>query len=364
MDAITDVITAAVEDVNTSEETYDGDATEAAGSTDAEGGSSSLPETVGPDGGETGGTVSAPATDAVKPAVSDADPLTKDLEELGLKAPEDGQRENRIPYSRVRKIVENAQKKVEARFTTERDETKTRLTTAETKAAQLDAVDKLIASDPDRYLSLLATLHPVYKKFTQPQVVAPPAAKAPEPVVEQPPPPDHKFEDGSMGYTQEGYQRLVAWQMKQAEDKAVARMEKQYAERLGPLEQNWKTQQANAALQPVINAQIERNKAIWGKAFEDEYKLDSKSEIFTYMQANPLVPFDAAVAAVLAPRAAAAAAKPLDRDAMRKSILDELNGRPAAAVKGVGGPKKPASDVSTGPRSMEDVIREAIASVA
>src|SRR5712691_4971032 len=57
-------------------------------------------------------------TDEPKPGTKDEktdddDPeLTKILEEHGLKATPKGQRENRLPYSRVRKIVANAIKKI------------------------------------------------------------------------------------------------------------------------------------------------------------------------------------------------------------------------------------------------------------
>src|SRR5438445_13389701 len=48
--------------------------------------------------------------EVVEPVV-EVDELTKELEGLGLKAPKVGERENRLPYSRVKKIVENARKK-------------------------------------------------------------------------------------------------------------------------------------------------------------------------------------------------------------------------------------------------------------
>src|SRR6266478_3897408 len=65
------------------------------------GDTSELPEVVGEEG----------VTAEVAEPVVEVDDFTKELEGLGLKAPKVGERENRLPYSRVKKIVENARKK-------------------------------------------------------------------------------------------------------------------------------------------------------------------------------------------------------------------------------------------------------------
>ena len=81
--------------------------------------------------------------------VEDVDPLTKELEDLGLKEPKAGERENRLPYSRVKKIVENARKKqVEAHAAALKVETD-RYAQAQEKLKNMDAVDRLIDGDPD-----------------------------------------------------------------------------------------------------------------------------------------------------------------------------------------------------------------------
>src|SRR5438067_2609456 len=99
----------------------------------------------------------ADPTVAQKP-VDDDPELTKLLEDNGIKA--STARENRIPYSRVRKIIGNALKKNSETHQTTLTQRDTELTTVKTRAAEADRWDNLIATDPDRTMQLLATLHP------------------------------------------------------------------------------------------------------------------------------------------------------------------------------------------------------------
>ncbi len=360
MDNLTELITAAVDDVNTGAD--DADISDGAGSNDTStsgndmGATSAVTTDAGSPAGDGVGQSKSTSTTPDSPTVPAVDPLAKDLEELGLKAPEEGQRENRIPYSRVRKIVENAQKKVEGRFTSELGEVRTKLTAAEAKAKQMDVADNLIATDPARYLQMLAMLHPAYKQYlepkTAPTTVAAPTPTQPATATDPMPQPDHKFEDGSMGYTAEGYQKVTEWQIRQAENRAFERLERTQHEQRERDATATKLHQEAAATTAEWQRQARET---WGKAYDDDVALNDKSEILTYMRANPRVPFPAAVAAVLTPKLR------VDRDKMREEIHTELNTRPAAAAKTVGGGKKPA-EASTGPRTMEDVIREAMAS--
>lgn len=297
-----------------------------------------------PDGGDGGVAAESPLL---------PDDIDNELAALGIKAPVEGQRENRLPYSRVRKIVENARKKLTDAHTTELTTRDGKLTAAEARLKLVEQAEQLASTDPDRYLAMLAKSNPAYARFlASPAAEAKPAAKA----VEARPAPDFTYEDGSKGYTEAGLEKLLQWNADQAVTAAVSRVEETYSKRFGPIEEQWKAQQVAAEQMPRINAQIERAVKTWGKTFEDDYKLNDKSEVLQYMKANPDVPFDACVAAVMLPKAQ------LDRNKMRADLLTEINARPAAAAKGVLPVAKVGAPATLdGPRRLEDVIAEAAA---
>lgn len=281
------------------------------------------------------------------PVVPEPDALTKELDELGLKAPKAGERENRLPYSRVKKIVENARKKLVDSHTSTLAATTKQLTAAQARNTQMDNVDRLIVNDPDRYISELARIHPnLYGKFLKPAV----AEVAPPVIADKPPGPDAKFPDGSEGYSPEGLEKLREWDRAQAVKAAVAETEKIYTKRFGPIEQQWKTQQVLNEKLPVVRGQIAEARATWGDLFTK-----NENEITQYLREHPAVAFGQAVAAVLVPKAQS------QRDAMRAEILKEINARPKAVSR------VPASSVAASktdpaaPRSTEQVIADAVA---
>src|ERR1035437_4885917 len=308
---------------------------------------------------ETASGAAATSADAAAPAVVEpaTDDLTKELADLGLKPPEDGQRENRLPYSRVKKIVENSRTKLTAGFTTQLAERDAKVTAAEAKVANMAAIDNLISTDPDRYIGMLAALHPdKYKKFLDTGFTgkpAPPPVSPPVVLTTPRPTPDLKYEDGSLGYSPQQHEKLLDWIAADAENKAYARDDAEMTKRFGPLEQKYKIEQTNAALMPGVQAQLEWGKQTWGKLFEDDYKLDSKSEVLAYMRTHKGIPFEAVLSAVLLPKVQA------DRTRMRAEILTEINARPRAAARST-----PAATTTTpavtGARDPEDVIRDAI----
>src|ERR1035437_5189379 len=296
-------------------------------------------------------------TTGVGESVKPADDLAKELEDLGLKPPKDGERENRLPYSRVKKIVENSRTKLTAGFTTQLAERDAKVTAAEAKVANMAAIDNLISTDPDRYIGMLAALHPdKYKKFLDTGFTgkpAPPPVSPPVVLTTPRPTPDLKYEDGSLGYSPQQHEKLLDWIAADAENKAYARDDAEMTKRFGGIEQKYKNDQTTAALLPGVNAQLEWGKQTWGKLFEDDYKLDSKSEVLAYMRSHKGVPFEACVSAVLLPKVQA------DRTRMRAELLTKINARPRAAARST-----PAATTTTpavtGARDPEDVIRDAI----
>lgn len=351
MSDLMEVISNAVDDAGLNDgSTADTPITESTGSVDT--GDAVIPDA--PDSAD-----NVAATSETKPATTPIvhiDELTQELEALGVKAPKEGERENRIPYSRMRKIIENALKKKATVYETELNGTKEKLTKAEEKAQRLEAVHALVETDADRYMELLVALHPdKYRKFVMPQQKIEQVQPKPvvQPLPETPPEPDHKFEDGSMGYTQQGHQKLLDWYRSKAKEEAIAEAERRMDEKYGPILKDREVAMQELQLKPKIDAQIARATKIWGKDFSDDFAKGEKSEILAYLRQNRAVPFDAAVAAVLRPRT-----QP-DRDRIRKELMDELNERPAAAAKTVPSAKK--AEASNLPRTREDIIRDAMA---
>jgi hypothetical protein len=374
VDVIGGAVDAAWEGGNADESgSSDGDAL----GSSAENDTSDSSESVGGGGvsegtGETGGDSEGSATDAaagVSGSVSDdtaaakgtakppvLDELDKELEAEGIKKHSDATRENRIPYSRVRKIVENTKKRLSEAHTTALSTKETEYRQYKTKADQLDLVDRMIATDDDRYMRTLAILHPEkYSKYLNREPVAAKPATDPD---EGKPQPDYKFDDGTFGYTDKQHQRLMEWYGEKARKQAVAEVE----QRFKPLEDRFKSEETNRQLQPLINAQLAQARKAWGKYFEDDYKKgqSGQSEIIAFMAQNPDVEFHAAVAMVLGPKKEAELAA--DRTKIREEVHAELNARPHAVQRLVPGSKRPVTE-SSGERTLEDVIRESIATL-
>ena len=312
---------------------------------------------------------SAPVTDPPAKADDDEALFTQELEGYGIHAPKPGERENRIPYSRVRKIIANAFKKKGTEHTTALTERDTKLTAAEAKVAEQERINQLADTNPERFLELAAQANPrVWTPILTRYKAAPGTTAAVVPQADATldatiaalgpkPEPDGVYPDGTTGYTPEGLEKFMQWREGIAEARAVAKAtklaEEAFTKRFGPIEDRWKADQTRARLLPGVNAKIAWGKKTYGKAFEDDYAKDSQAEVLKVMREQKM-PFEQACAVVFTPLLRA------DRDKMRTELLAELNERPAAADKTprVGGKSKAADDDS--PKNLEDVIRGAM----
>lgn len=296
-------------------------------------------------------------TPEVTAANDAAKEVAKLLEDAGIK--EIAGKDNRIPYSRVTKIVGNALKNVRATHETTVKEKDDKLAAAELELTPYRNADRMILTDPDRYIQTLALIHPdKYKKFltpgvaeVKPAVVDPVAAVGPEPE------PDIKYNDGTTSYSPEQWAKHTQW----VEDRATARAQAIVDKRMSPIEKAAKEREDAAAASKSyetrranMRASIDAATKLWGKDFTEDYAKDTKSEILAYMKANPTTPFDRCVAAVLLPK------QVKDRDKQREEILTELEGR----TKGVS--TTPVAAVRTAvkdtnePQEIEDVIRQSL----
>lgn len=267
------------------------------------------------------------------------------LKELGaFEDPKPGQRPNRIPQPRVKKMVAKAVQKVIERQKAEHqrwiDTTHTpAITQGKNLQAQLDAIIK--AEDPSRVMLWLASQNDKYRSYVN--GVQPGAAQQ---VDDDPEPkPDHEFPDGSVGFSPKQYAEWQKWNRRQTLKEVDARQAAKDAER--QRREAWTAQQQEGA-RTTVQRQIAQAEQTWGKLFVDDFMKGEQSEVLKFLRANEGMSFEAAVAHVMAPKS-------------RQAAIDELNEknekRRAAASSSTGAAS--GSRIAK-PQTMEDDVREAL----
>lgn len=329
-------------------------------------------------------TEETPAESEDSPAV--ASPAAKsnqpqdEFERLaGIQQTGIGGRENRIPYSRVKKITEKAVSEVaEAAlgrklnagekpvdvvkaYVAKIPELESRVTDYETRLNTVGEFEQVMASEPQRFLQMLSRI-PAYKEFfdfveqaantLQPGQAAPAASPSQGqttqptvPVTDDMPEPNEELPDGTKVYNMDGLKALMAWQAKQVED----RVTRKYEDRYKPIETEWQEQKRIEATLPVIRAQIAEAKT-W-PLFDD-----NEAEITRVLQLDPNISLEAAYRKVVFPKLVA------ERNSMRQNVLQEIKTAPVATSVPARAASKPVPP-SAGPRSVEDIIRDSVATL-
>jgi hypothetical protein len=291
--------------------------------------------------------VDAPVEDSQVPAPGS--PATKQQDDFdkkyGLQSQSVTGRENRIPYSRVKKIVAKAEAEAN-KFKTELDTIKPRFTEYETKVqdyeSRLERVaqfEEILQNDPKQFLTMLSKV-PAYKEFFDfvNQAVsgqAAPAGAVAAPV-DQP--------DGL--YSMEGLKKLLAWQADQVEQRTIKQVEQRYA----PIEQAWQSQEQMARIVPVVEKQIAEART-WDRFSELEPR------IVEILKADKNINLDRAYMKayqeVIVPQLRT------DKDKMRADLLAEIQKAPKASSPAAM-PVKPKAVQSDKPRSIEQIIKDEI----
>lgn len=293
----------------------------------------------------------AESTEVPSPAPKAAEDFDK---KYGLTPNAASGRENRIPYSRVKKISEKAVNDAKSEWTkgletshvpTEKyQEVETRAKDYEARLTQVAEFERIMTEEPVRFLKTLIDKIPAYAQiFNQGQTQTPAEAQAPQaPVSDDMPLPDQELSDGSKVYSLEGLRTLNAWNREQARKETLAEVEK----RFGPLEQDYQNYQRVQAVIPQVQAQI-------AEARQWPLFNESEEEVVKALQANPNWSLERAYQQVVWPKMQA------NRDQIRQDVLREVKQAPRSTSVQAG-PTKAAPAPSTGPRSMEDVIAESI----
>lgn len=297
--------------------------------------------------------------DAVAPERTDA---------LGRK------QENRIPHSRVTKMIAKKEKaiiasvakelgitKAEAELRLEDvtgalTERKTKLSEYEERVKIAEAVEAIMDTDGDRFIRMLADTNPkVYGKFlkvfdqaaeTTPSRQSQQAAAADD---DPEPPPDYDLGDGRKTYTLEGMRARDEWKERQITKRILGRVE----EKLTPYEQE-RQQREQAQQQQQRRLQIEQDAtkkveqtleraSKWPKFLENEEEI---AKVFT---ANPKMELVDAYLQVVMPKLST------ERTTMRQELLAEINGHPNSTSLTSAAATSPKNEKA---RSTSDVARE------
>lgn len=287
-------------------------------------------------------------------------------------------RENRIPYTRVKKITERAVSDAKAQFSKELEtthvpvtkyqelETKVK-TEYEPRLAQVAEFEKVMMNEPPRFLDMLATIPAYAKIFKELQAQAQPQAPVQEAKVEADDPrpePDQELTDGSFVYSMEGLDKLNAWNRAQARKEIMKEVET----RFGPLENDYKRYQEQQAALPAVQAQIAEART-W-KLFNE-----NEEDIIKVLQKYPSASLERAYQHVVFPKleaeqerlrkeveAKAGEAK-VSRESIRAEILAELKRAPKSTSVSQAGAPKPNSATGGAPKSLEEIIADSVKTI-
>ena len=276
----------------------------------------------------------------------------------GLQPQLAGQRENRLPYSRVKKIVENAERKAIEPLTAKVAEFETRVKGYEDRLSEVGKFESLMVNDHMGFLTLLAERIPGYAEVLQYMAAASAQGKGEAPAEVQPPvddgmpKPDYAMPDGSMVYSMDGLKARDAWNRDQAKKEAMVEVDKKY----GFITEERKAQQYHAGLSQQVNDQIAEAQTWPG------WSQEVSDKVAALLASNPRWNLERAYNAVMIPQlqsqiTAAQADRTKVRADVRKEVLAEIKKAPSTSVPASGIKPRPSSQ---GPRSLEDVIRESI----
>lgn len=329
------------------------------------------------------GRVELPASEKKAPAAKD------DFERIaGMPAVGPMGRENRIPYSRVKKITEKAvnelaetvlgrklndgEKAAEVvkAHVAQLPELTAKVTDYETRLTKVGEFENIIQNEPKKFMQMLQGL-PQYQGFFQwvrslqdGSGAAPAGAtgnaaagQAAQAAMESDamPEPDQELPDGTKVYSLDGLKQLLLWNSKDTERRVIQQVESQYAPIRSEFQQRREMalreaqrRAAEEAVIPQIRQQL-AEAATWPMFSENE------EEITAALESDPNLSLDGAYRKVVLPKLVA------DRQSIRQQVLQEVRQAPRSTNV----PARPATQKggSTGPRRLEDVIAEAAATL-
>jgi hypothetical protein len=309
-----------------------------------------------------------------------ADPLADDplAKELGLKTRADG-KENRIPYSRVKMITANAEKKARAELLQQVAEAhgvdvktldpaklkdylggrEQSFSAERAEVSQMREVEKIMTGDPDRFMAILAETNPAYKKFLTGSGGLPDAGKTALADLEMPAP-DFDMGNGVKTYSLEGMQNALKWAVAEGKRQAVEDSRKVVDEGLRPIRE---TQESAVRQQQ----QQESAKLAWRAACEelDGFR-DHQEEILALLKSDTEIAIREKRRPMSLERAYAKvvpAKLKADREKVRAEVIAEARKKTVTGTSAGTETQAGAQAVNANP-STEDIIKNAIRNLA
>ena len=296
-------------------------------------------------------SVPADTTQIASPAKRELDEFEK---KFGIQSQNANGRENRIPYSRVKKITENAVKDAKAEWgkgletshvpVQKYQEVEAKVRGYEERLTRIAEFEQIMGNDAPTFLTMLYQSLPAYRQILQPLFEAQPT----QPVQPQSQPgddmpqPDQTLTDGSKVYSMEGLKSLQLWTAAQARKEAIREVEARYK----PIEEDYQKHQAVQRIMPQIEKQI-ADARTWPLFNESE------AEIVDVLQKNPSFSLERAYQHVVWPKMTKS------KDDLRAELLKEIKQTPRSTSVQAS-PVKAAAPTPVGPRSLEDVIADSI----
>lgn len=268
--------------------------------------------------------------------LSEADKI---LSDAGISPLDQRKRENRIPYSRVKKIVENAERKLSESHATALKDHTSRIADYEQRLERIAEVEQVMFNEPEKFLNEVLSQIPAYSKILGDR--NPSTTRRDSPSQADFPQPDVRFPDGTVTYSQEGLSKLLEWQSAQTEQRV--------AQRFAPIEERYKQEQQLAAAIPVIENKIAEART-WTLFNESE------REILAVLQADKKISLEAAYQKVVFPKLQA------DRNKIREEVLKELNAKPRSTATVAATPVVHAEEEASGGTAA--LVRAAVAKLS
>ena len=299
-----------------------------------------VPEPVDSGASEAVSTPSDSATLKPDAGVPDPDKAPADPPDELLTGEFKGNKYNRLPYSRVKAIVENARKKAADEHAAALAEHQAKLKNYEAESQtwrqQQDELRQM-ASNPEQFLRALAVANPAYAEIIE-RAFAKQEQRQPQ---HQNIEPDVVLPDGSYGYSAAAAERVYEQRMAAAEQKMLEKLSKRFE----PIESEFRARKAYEEMIPRVRQQLtEASK--WPLFSENQEAIRQK------MEGDRSLSLEAAYRAVVLPKLQS------DRDKMRQEILAEINGKAKAAATPAAVPA--AAAPTSKDQSVESIIRAAI----
>lgn len=285
----------------------------------------------------------SPATRTEEPVVA-ADAYAAFAKEHGIPPQTPGQRENRLPYSRVKAIVDKAQKKASEPYVKELETYKGKVTEYEGYLQNVQKFEDIMKNNHMEFLKLLVKI-PGYQEIFQ-QLAGSQAPKAQDapgstnaPAEDGMPEPDMQLADGTSVYSLDGLKKRDEWHAQQVENRIMGRVQKDYE----PLRQAWEVGNYRAGKLKEIQTQLDEART-WPQFNENE------AEIGKTLTEYPQLSLEGAYRHVVFPRLKA------DRETMRKELMQEMKNAPVSTSA----PSRPGFKPAAGKRTVEQIINDSI----